>query len=150
MALLFLSELRSENYPDYAKFLRPERHCPCGICRIDGRIHLVLTLIMPVLGGIRTKIEGRQYEFSRHAVDQSIIREISVAEVEEAVLGRSEIIEDYPDDKYGPSCLILGFTEAGRPLHVQCSYPSRELVKIITIYEPTPDFWRNLRVRESE
>lgn len=111
---------------------------------------MVLTSIMPVLGGIRTKIEGRQYEFSRHAVDQSIIREISVAEVEEAVLGRSEIIEDYPDDKYGPSCLILGFTEAGRPLHVQCSYTSRELVKIITIYEPTPDFWRNLRVRKSE
>ena len=27
---------------------------------------------------------------------------------------RAEIIEDYPNDKYGPSCLLLGFTQAGR------------------------------------
>ena len=71
-------------------------------------------------------------------------------EVEDAVLGRSEIIEDYPDDKYGPSCLILGFTEAGRPLHLQCSYPSRDIKKIITLYEPNSNFWHNLRIRKLE
>ena len=59
-------------------------------------------------------------------------------EVEEAIASRSEVIEDYPNDKYGPSCLVLGYTKAGRPLHVQCSYPSRPLVKIITLYEPDP------------
>jgi hypothetical protein len=41
--------------------------------------------------------------------------------MEQAVSMRSEVIEDYPEDKYGPSCLILGFTVYGRPLHVQCS-----------------------------
>ena len=46
----------------------------------------------------------------------------------------SQIIEDYPDDKYGPSCLILGFTLTNRPVHIQCSYPSRPLIKIITLY----------------
>jgi len=96
---------------------------------------------------IRTKFKRRQYEFSKHAVDQSIIRDISVAEVEEAIASRSEVIEDYPDDKYGPSCLILGYTKAGRPLHVQCSYPIRPLVKIITLYEPDPDLWIHFRVR---
>jgi hypothetical protein len=35
----------------------------------------------------------------------------SIAEIEDAIGSRAEIIEDYPDDKYGPSCLILGFTE---------------------------------------
>ena len=103
-----------------------------------------------MLAEIQAKIERRQYEFSKHAVDQSIIRDISVAEVEEAVLGRSEIIEDYPDDKYDPSCLILGFTTAGRPLHLQCSYPSRKIIKIITLYEPNPNFWLNLRARKPE
>jgi hypothetical protein len=68
---------------------------------------------MARLGDIRKKIARRQYEFSRHAVDQSIIRQISVREIEEAISNRSEVIEDYPDDKYGPSCLILGFTRAG-------------------------------------
>jgi hypothetical protein len=68
---------------------------------------------MAMIEGIRAKFERRQYEFSKHAVDQSIIRDISVAEVEDAISGQSEIIEKYPKDKYGPSCLVLGFTKAG-------------------------------------
>lgn len=102
---------------------------------------------MDVLEDIRKKILRRQYEFSKHAVDQSIIRNISVAEVEEAIAGNNEIVEDYPDDKYGPSCLILGFTKAGRPLHLQCSYPSRPLIKIVTLYQPDPNVWADFRVR---
>ena len=103
---------------------------------------------MIVLDDIRRKVAQRQYEFSKHAVDQSIIRGISVAEVEEAISGGSEVVEDYPDDKYGPSCLILGFTIAGRPLHLQCSYPSRPLIKIITLYEPDPNTWVHYKVRK--
>jgi hypothetical protein len=103
---------------------------------------------MGMLEEIQGKILQRQYEFSKHAVDQSIIRDISVAEVGEAISGRCEIIEDYPDDKYGPSCLILGFTKAGRPLHLQCSYPSRQVIKMITLYEPDPDLWVDFRIRE--
>jgi hypothetical protein len=102
---------------------------------------------MAIIHRIRVKLKRRQYEFSKHAVDQSIIRDISVREVEDAIASRSEVIEDYPDDKYGPSCLILGYTKAGRPLHVQCSYPSRPFVKIITLYEPDPDLWIDFRVR---
>ncbi len=105
---------------------------------------------MGMLEEIQNKIVRRQYEFSKHAVDQSIIRDISVAEVEEAISGRSEVIEDYPDDKYGPSCLILGFTKAGRPLHLQCSYPSRPLIKIVTLYEPDPDLWVDFRIRKQD
>jgi len=103
---------------------------------------------MGILEEIQNKMLRRQYEFSKHAVDQSIIRDISVVEVEEAVSGRSEVVEDYPDDKYGPSCLILGFTKAGRPLHLQCSYPSRPLIKVITFYEPDPDLWVDFRIRK--
>jgi hypothetical protein len=103
---------------------------------------------MSMLEEIRNKILRRQYEFSKHAVDQSIIRDISVAEVEDAITGKSEVIEDYPDDKYGPSCLILGFTKVGRPLHLQCSYPDRPLIKIITLYEPDPELWVDFRNRK--
>jgi len=105
---------------------------------------------MDTLDGIKEKVGRRQYEFSKHAVDQTIIREISVAEVEEGLLGESEVIEDYPKDKYGPSCLILAFSRAGRPLHVQCSYPSRQLIKIITLYEPDPALWINYRTRREK
>ena len=95
---------------------------------------------------IRAKIRARQFELSKHAVDQSILRRVSVRELREAI-ANGEVIEDYPDDKYGPSCLILGFTRAGRPLHVQCSYPSRPLVKVITLYEPDLTRWIDFRVR---
>ena len=50
-----------------------------------------------------------------------------------------KVIENYPEDKYGSSCLILGFTEAGKPVHVHCSHPSRSWIKIITVYEPNPN-----------
>ena len=105
---------------------------------------------MGMLDEIRHKIARREYEFSKHAVDQSIIREISVAEVEQSLLKRSELIEDYPDDKYGASCLILGFTDSGRPIHVQCSHPSRPLIKIVTLYQPDPDLWSNFRIRKTD
>jgi len=99
---------------------------------------------------IASKIGKRKHEFSKHAVDQSIIRSISVSEIEEALAGKALVIEDYPNDKYGPSCLIMGYTNKGRPLHVQCSYPSRPLIKIITLYQPDPELWtadknRNLK-----
>jgi PleD family two-component response regulator len=58
---------------------------------------------------IRQKVRQNQFEFSQHAVNQSILRQISVQELREA-MEQSEIIEDYPADKYGVSCLLLGFT----------------------------------------
>ena len=95
---------------------------------------------------IREKISTNQFELSKHAVDQSIIRRIGMQELREAV-ARGEVIEDYPDDRYGPSCLFFGTTSAGRPLHVQCSYPSRVPVRIITLYEPTPERWIDFKRR---
>jgi len=87
-----------------------------------------------------------EFEFSQHAVDQSIIRHVAVRELREAIAG-GEGIEFYPEDKYGPSCLIFGMTNAGRPVHVQCSDPSRSIVKIITVYEPDPALWVGFKVR---
>lgn len=97
---------------------------------------------------IRTKIAVDEYEFSKHAVDQTIIRRISVTEIRETI-SKGEIIENYPDDKYGPSCLIYGKTAGGRAIHVQCSYPSRQMMKIITVYEPDPERWIDFNVRRS-
>ena len=36
---------------------------------------------------------------------------------------------------------VLGFTETGRPLHIQVSFADTEFVKIITLYEPGEDEW---------
>ena len=105
---------------------------------------------MAPLAEIRARLAARLYLLSKHVADQMIRREIGTAEIEQAVLGRSEVIEDYPSDKYGPSCLILGYTDTGRPLHVQCAYPGPTRVKIVTIYEPDPSRWTDMRTRRAE
>jgi hypothetical protein len=101
---------------------------------------------MALIDELAEKIGVDQFEFSKHAVDQSFIRNIGVQEVREVFIA-AEMIEDYPDDKYGPSCLIFGRTAVGRPLHVQCSYPSRPIVKIITLYEPDSERWIDFKIR---
>jgi hypothetical protein len=95
---------------------------------------------------IGAKVARNEFEFSQHAVDQSILRNISVRELREALID-CELIENYPSDKYGPSCLVLGFTKARRPLHIQCSYPSRRVLRIITLYEPDPTRWIDFKKR---
>jgi hypothetical protein len=89
---------------------------------------------------ISSKVAADNFEFSKHAVDQMMHRNILVHEVREA-LSAPEILEHYPNDKYGPSCLVLGFSSKGKALHVVCTHPDQELLKIITIYEPDPKLW---------
>ncbi|WP_199309697.1 DUF4258 domain-containing protein [Synechocystis sp. FACHB-383] len=98
---------------------------------------------------IRQKFAQDEFEFSRHAVDQSILRRIQVQEIRMAI-ANGQIIEDYPYDKYGPSCLISGFTALQRPIHLQCSYPNRPLIKIITVYEPNLQRWKHQFTRRRE
>lgn len=81
---------------------------------------------------------AQRYPFFAHASDRAAKRNIRSTEIEQAI-ATGHVIEDYPDDKYGPSCLIVGHTQAQRPLHIQVSYPPN--VQIITIYEPSIDEW---------
>lgn len=97
---------------------------------------------------IRYRLREGRFEFSRHAFRRAVERNISEAEIREA--GDSlDIIEDYPDDKYSPSCLGLGFTRNGRSLHIQVCYSSPETLKIVTIYEPDPTEWIDCRMRRT-
>jgi hypothetical protein len=53
----------------------------------------------------------------------------------------------HPSDKYGPSCLVLGYTKTGSPLHIECTRPARTRIRIITVYEPDPGAWVNFKKR---
>ncbi len=96
------------------------------------------------INDIQSKIKSKQYSFSDHAVKRMIKRAIYRYEVEDAI-NQGEIIEEYPDDKYSPSCLIYGRTKSGRDLHVQVSLPPK--VVVITTYEPEPSEWIGCKVR---
>lgn len=93
---------------------------------------------------IQDKIRKADYRFSDHAAKMMIKRSIDRNEIEEAISG-GEIIEEYPDDKYFPSCLIYGKTREGRNLHAQISLPPT--VVVITIYEPDPSEWIDYKIR---
>jgi hypothetical protein len=90
------------------------------------------------------KIRKGEYRLSDHAIKRMIQRSIERSEVEQAIMS-GEIIEEYPHDKYSPSCLIYGETKESRNLHVQVSLPPK--VVIITIYEPDSDEWIDSRIR---
>ena len=99
-----------------------------------------------LLAQIRECFSRSSYVFTWHAIEKGEERGILIDEVEEAVLAEdAEIIEDYPEDSRGPSCLVLGWTVRRRPLHVQVSYPPD--VRVITVYEPELERWIDYRVR---
>ena len=61
-------------------------------------------------------------------------RIISTQEFERIIM-TGEVIEDYPEDLRGHSCLILGFGQSNRPIHIVCA-PKNEYLAIITAYLP--------------
>lgn len=101
---------------------------------------------MKSLEKIKAQLKGGHFEFTRHAFIKAIERNISEKEIKESSI-TIEIIENYPDDKYSPSCLLLGLTLDNRVLHLQVSRVKSNMLKIITIYEPDPNQWINNRIR---
>lgn len=95
---------------------------------------------MKTITEICSQLQRGDFEFSRHALKRTVERNISEQEIIQ-IAENAIIIEEYPDDKYSPSCLIFGATKTNRPLHLQVSMQKSAIVKIITIYEPDPNQW---------
>ena len=78
-----------------------------------------------------------------HAVRQMSLpgRMITVADVRNVVEG-GQLVEDYPEDTRGHSCLILGYGLNGIPIHVVCS-PKNDYLAIITAYVPSLQEWED-------
>ena len=78
--------------------------------------------------------------FLPHAIKQMSRpdRMITTDEVREAVLS-GKIIEEYPEDQRGESCLVMHTTQ-NRIIHVVCA-PKAEYLAVITAYLPSPDQW---------
>lgn len=89
---------------------------------------------------IRNKIKEGRYIISFSHTDKMRLRKIEAEEIEEAIFN-GMIIEPYPNDPRGPSCLIMGFSNQNRPLHVLCGKIEDNEILIITAYEPDPNEW---------
>ncbi|MDJ0662387.1 MAG: DUF4258 domain-containing protein [Crocosphaera sp.] len=102
---------------------------------------------MKSLDKIRQQLTNGEFELTRHALKRLVERNISRQEIQETG-NNAVIIEDYPDDKYSPSCLMLGLTIQQRPLHLQISRTDSDSLTIITLYEPNDQEWINYRWRK--
>ena len=79
-------------------------------------------------------------QWSRHSLKRMRERKISSDEVIDCIQS-GEIIEEYPDDRPLPSCLIYGIVEM-RNLHTVVG-SGQEYISIITAYEPDPQEWES-------
>jgi len=86
-----------------------------------------------------------------HALRQMLRPERMITRSEVSkVISEGEIIEDYPNDPRGHSCLILGKGENNRAIHVVCA-PKNDYLAIITAYIPDSNEWTSdLRKRITE
>lgn len=102
-----------------------------------------------MLKDVQRAIKQGDYRLTVHALERCVERVIAPLEIKEAILS-GEVIEYYPRDKYGPSCLILGKTGTEKILHVLCSISP---VWIITSYEPalkTKEWTDDFRIRRKK
>ena len=92
------------------------------------------------------------YLFTTSGFPKMLKLGLTVQDVEEAICRDApEIIEDYPDDNRGPACLVFGWADLARPLHVVIGYgePGVE-TDVTTLYEPDPSEWYNYKVRRRQ
>ena len=61
---------------------------------------------------IQDKIQKGEYRLSDHAIKRMIQKSIERYEVMETIFN-GEIIEEYPHDKYSPSCLVSDLVKVG-------------------------------------
>ncbi len=90
---------------------------------------------------IQSRIRGGQYYFSRHGDQERQNDNLTLAEIEEALLS-GLLLEQYEDTGRGESCLVVGFTAQGKPLHIVCGEIDNRVV-IITVYIPIPPKFKN-------
>ncbi len=87
-------------------------------------------------------MEFKHLEFRLHAVQRMFERDVSADDVRQ-VMRTGKVVENYPEDKPFPSCLMLGRV-GNRPLHVVLAVDrSTDRAIVITIYEPDPRLWES-------
>ncbi len=84
---------------------------------------------------IKEKVRNNLYEYTFPAEIGRKEDDLTFHQIEEAILA-GDILEPYPDDGRGESCLLIGFSE-NIPGHIVIGKRGEKIV-IITVYVPKP------------
>ena len=103
---------------------------------------------MPFFEEIKKSFGLGKVRWRQHALTRMMERNISRQDVQD-VIEHGEIIENYPDTKPYPSCLVFG-TITGKTLHVVVAFDENSgITYIITAYEPSEKhFFPDLKTRK--
>lgn len=101
---------------------------------------------MKSLQQIQQQLRAGEFEHTEHSRSRAVIRNISVSEIIEAG-SIASVVEEYPDRRYGPSVLLFGINDGGRPVHLVVALADSPLARIVTIYDPDPSEWRDFWTR---
>lgn len=95
---------------------------------------------------LRKLCKERKFKWTVHVIQRLQARGIEPADIRNCIL-TGEIIEQYPSDNPYPSCLMLGNTVSGRPLHVVVGLGDG-MLWLVTAYYPNLEKWeRDLKTR---
>lgn len=94
---------------------------------------------------IKDKIYNDEFFLSLHGDKERQNDNLSISEIKEALMN-GIIIENYDDTGRGESCLIAGFTDYGKPIHIVCGQMFEKVV-IITVYIPSPPKFKSIYQR---
>ncbi len=106
--------------------------------------------MVAILAAIREAFCQGTYLFTTSGFPKMLKLGLQARDLEEAICRDSpEILENYPDDVHGPACLVLGWADLARPLHVVVGYGTicDVEIEVVTVYEPDEHQWANYRVR---
>ena len=97
---------------------------------------------------IADAIHTRRVRITEHADEEARDDRVSIEQILNTVPA-GEIIEQYPDDKPYPSCLI--YSDSDGPLHSVWAYNELNFwAVLITVYRPDPERWVNGRLRRAQ
>lgn len=96
---------------------------------------------------VRQRWSKGQWVITAHALKRMGLRRITMDEITKVIL-EGEIIEDYPDDKPFPSCLIMGYIRDGFPLYVVVALGKK--VYVITAHWLDPSKWLDPKTRREK
>ena len=81
------------------------------------------------------------YNLRTHAIEE-MDNDMVTVDVLERAIGRDspQVIEDYPSDPRGSSCLVLGWEDEGHAIHTVIGYAG-DKPTVVTVYRPASDRW---------
>ena len=92
-----------------------------------------------LLERIRLQAREDNFRLTQHAQKEMAEEDITLDEVLETI-AQGMILENYPEHQRGACCLVHGFTQGNRPVHIVCT-TAQPILIIITVYEPKPPKW---------